>query len=212
MLLVDDDPDVRAVAAAMLIDAGHIVVEAGSGGAALERLDRDKPLVELMIADIKMPGMNGFELARAARHRRPGLPILFITGFADSLRVEDTASATVLQKPFRADELATKMAAVLAESAARLGPRAAAIAAIRCRGAAARRPLAEREAGDRQPTIRGTTRNRSVSSVFSPEAVISACAWPRWWVWWLKKWVTRRPLGALISRPAALLRTTSGRR
>jgi PAS domain S-box-containing protein len=114
ILLVDDDPDVRAVAAAMLREAGHTVVEAGSGGAALERLGENVPPIDLLIADLAMPGMNGFELARAARQERPDLPVLFVTGFADMARSEDSANETVLQKPFRADELTAKVAEALA--------------------------------------------------------------------------------------------------
>jgi PAS domain S-box-containing protein len=113
ILLVDDDPDVRAVAAAMLRDAGHIVIEAGSGGAALERLERGEPRIDLLIADLAMPGMSGFELARAARLDRPDLPILFVTGFADIARSEEGAHQAVLQKPFRAEELTAKVAEAL---------------------------------------------------------------------------------------------------
>ncbi|MBV9553377.1 MAG: response regulator [Alphaproteobacteria bacterium] len=114
ILLVDDDDDVRAVAAAMLREAGHTVVEAGSGGAALERLDRDEPRIDLLIADLVMPGMSGFELARAARQDRPDLPILFVTGYTDAANSEECRAETVLQKPFRADELTAKVAEVLA--------------------------------------------------------------------------------------------------
>ena len=113
ILLVDDDPDVRAVAAAMLRAAGHTVIEAGSGGAALERLDDKASPIDLLIADLAMPGMNGFELARAARQERPDLPILFVTGFADMAQSEESRHETVLQKPFRADELAAKVAEAL---------------------------------------------------------------------------------------------------
>jgi PAS domain S-box-containing protein len=113
VLLVDDDPDVRAVAAAMLRAAGHTVVEAGSGGAALQRLEEGAQPIDLLIADLAMPGMNGFELARAARLARPDLPVLFITGFADMARLEASAHETVLQKPFRAEELNAKVAEAL---------------------------------------------------------------------------------------------------
>ncbi|HWB48570.1 MAG TPA: PAS domain-containing protein [Stellaceae bacterium] len=113
ILLVDDDPDVRAVAATMLREAGHTVIEAGSGGAALERLVERTTPIDLLIADLAMPGMNGFELARAARQERPDLPVLFVTGFADMARSEDSRRETVLQKPFRAEELTAKVAEVL---------------------------------------------------------------------------------------------------
>ena len=113
ILLVDDDPDVRAVAAAMLRDAGHTVIEADSGGAALERLDAEASRIDLLIADLAMPGMSGFELARAARHERPDLPVLFVTGFVDMARSEESRHEAVLQKPFRAEELTAKVAEVL---------------------------------------------------------------------------------------------------
>ncbi len=114
ILLVDDDAEVRAVAAAMLREAGHTVIEAGSGGAALERLVEAAPRIDLLIADLAMPGMNGFELAGAARQARPDLPILFVTGFADMTRADEADHETVLQKPFRADELTAKVAEALA--------------------------------------------------------------------------------------------------
>ena len=82
ILLVDDDPDVRAVAAAML-RRGRLSRGRGRQrrrGARSARQTRDLG-VELMIADIAMPGMNGIELAHAARRRRPELPVLFVTGF-----------------------------------------------------------------------------------------------------------------------------------
>lgn len=113
ILLVDDDPDVRAVAAAMLRDAGHRVIEAGSGGAALEHLDEDAGQIGLLIADLAMPGMSGFELARAARRQYPNLPVLFVTGFVDIARPEDSLHATMLQKPFRAEDLTAKVAEAL---------------------------------------------------------------------------------------------------
>jgi CheY-like chemotaxis protein len=113
ILLVDDDDEVRAVAAAMLRDAGHTVAEAGSGGAALERLDQDDPPIEMMVADLAMPGMGGIELANAARLSRPDLPILFITGFADTMPADGAALGPLLPKPFRAEELNARVAELL---------------------------------------------------------------------------------------------------
>ena len=119
ILLVDDDDDVRAVAATMLRDVGHSVIEAGSGGAALEHLDRNDPPIDLLIADIAMPGMSGSKLAQVARQSRPDLPILFISGFADLAACEDGIAETVLQKPFRAEELNANVAAILGRGAPR---------------------------------------------------------------------------------------------
>jgi len=120
ILLVDDDDEVRAVAAAMLRGAGHTVIEAGSGGAALEHLDRDEPHIDLLIADMAMPGMSGGELAHAARQSRPALPILFVSGFADLATTAEGVVGPLLQKPFRADELNRKVAETLAQFAAPL--------------------------------------------------------------------------------------------
>jgi len=119
VLLVDDEDEVRAVAAAMLRDAGYSVIEAGSGVAALEHLDRNDPPIDLLIADMAMPGMSGGELARAARQSRPNLPILFISGFAERAMRDDRTLETVLQKPFRAEELSATVAAVLGQAAPR---------------------------------------------------------------------------------------------
>ena len=114
VLLVDDDPDVRAVAAAMLGEAGYDVIEAGSGGAALDLLERDDLEVELMIADIVMPGMSGVELAHAARLGRPDLPVLFVTGFGGTaLPADRDTPGELLRKPFRTAELTAKVAAML---------------------------------------------------------------------------------------------------
>jgi PAS domain S-box-containing protein len=113
ILLVDDDDEVRAVAAAMLRDAGHTVAEAGSGGAALECLDQDDPPIDMMVADLAMPGMGGIELAHAARLSRHDLPILFITGFADTMPADGAVLGPLLPKPFRAEELNAKVAELL---------------------------------------------------------------------------------------------------
>ena len=70
ILLVDDDPAVRDVTAAMLEDLGYVVIKADSGAAALDLLSRGI-LVDLMLADFAMPGMTGGELVAAATERRP---------------------------------------------------------------------------------------------------------------------------------------------
>ncbi len=114
ILLVDDDSDVREVAAAMLDEAGYEVIEVGSGGAALECLEREGERVGLMIADIAMPGMSGVELAQTARRSWPDMPILFVTGFVGAaLPAEEAGPDKLLRKPFRAAELAAKVAAAL---------------------------------------------------------------------------------------------------
>jgi PAS domain S-box-containing protein len=110
-LLVDDDSAVRDITAARLRQLGFEVLEAGSGGAALDLLDRT-PQVDLLVADFAMPGMNGVEVAQQARARRPELPVLFVTGYADQTALAGVGEERVVQKPFRDDELERKVRAV----------------------------------------------------------------------------------------------------
>jgi signal transduction histidine kinase/CheY-like chemotaxis protein len=113
LLLVDDDADVRAVTASMLEELGYHVIEAANGGAALDRLDRESG-IDLLLVDFAMPAMNGIEVARQARTRRPGLPIMFITGYSDTAALAGEAGeAGIIQKPFRSGDLAAKVACAL---------------------------------------------------------------------------------------------------
>ena len=108
ILLVDDDNEVREVTRAMLHDQGHRVLEAGSGGAALDILERE-PGVELLILDFAMPGMNGAEVARLAHAQWPHLPVLFVTGFVDRGGLAGVDEDHIIAKPFSPDELAEKV-------------------------------------------------------------------------------------------------------
>jgi signal transduction histidine kinase len=114
VLIVDDDPAVREVTAAMLRDLGYTVLEAGSGGAAFDLLDRER-VIDLVVMDFAMPGMNGAEVARQVKVKRPAMPILFITGFADRAAIADIEGARIIGKPFTRDELADKVEQVLSQ-------------------------------------------------------------------------------------------------
>ncbi len=112
VLLVDDDADVREVTAAKLAAMGFAVIDADSGARGLQLLDCN-PAVELLVADFAMPGMNGAEMVRRARERRPTLPVVFVTGYADQSALADIADAYVVQKPFRDEELERKVNALI---------------------------------------------------------------------------------------------------
>jgi signal transduction histidine kinase len=118
VLLVDDDAAVREVTGGLLRDLGYEVIEAGSGGAALEVFDRS-PQVDLVLLDFAMPGMNGAEVARELRARRPDVSILFATGFADTGALADADKAQLIQKPYIEEQVATKVAAKLADRPAK---------------------------------------------------------------------------------------------
>ena len=81
VLLVDDEPLVRASTADMLAELGYEVVEAESGHEALALLDMRVP--DLVITDHLMPGLSGTDLAQILAAERPGLPVLIVSGYAD---------------------------------------------------------------------------------------------------------------------------------
>ncbi len=113
ILLVDDDHSVREVTAQMLENLGFAVTEAESGYHALQLL-RDGAAVDLLLADFAMPGMNGGELARAVRVRRPQLPVVFVTGYAELCEL-GLDGYSIIQKPFREEQLANKIHLALRE-------------------------------------------------------------------------------------------------
>jgi len=97
VLVVDDEALIRTLIARWLKGAGLGVVEAASGGAAMELLADATRTIDVLVTDLAMPGMNGAELiAWAARHR-PELPILCMTGHAEGV----PPGIPVLDKPFR---------------------------------------------------------------------------------------------------------------
>jgi len=103
ILVVDDDPLVAMSTVEMLEDLGHQVIEANSANQALEILG-DGRSVDLMLTDLAMPGMTGTELAEAARRRRPDMPILLATGYAD-VTTGQKITLPRLSKPYMQSEL-----------------------------------------------------------------------------------------------------------
>lgn len=111
ILVVDDDPRIRAMTAAALVAHGHDVIEAESGDAALARLEAD---TQLLVSDVLMPGMRGPDLARAARARLPQLRVLFISGDVGDTPRAAFDGAPLLAKPFTAAALAEAVVQVMA--------------------------------------------------------------------------------------------------
>ncbi|MET3665023.1 response regulator [Caulobacter sp. 1776] len=112
ILVVDDDDAVRQVTAGYLRDLGYRVVEAGSGGAALETFQA-RADIEAVILDFAMPGMNGASLAKEMSTRRAEVPILFSTGYAGADALAFTHEDRLIRKPFRQAELAEKLSNAL---------------------------------------------------------------------------------------------------
>jgi signal transduction histidine kinase/ActR/RegA family two-component response regulator len=120
ILLVDDDNAVREITASMLREIGYVVLEVGSGGAALDFLGEESN-IDLVLLDFAMPGMNGMEVARQVHSKFPAIPVLFITGYVDQAVLADIGEARIIKKPFVGDELATKVHAALLKSSPRSG-------------------------------------------------------------------------------------------
>ncbi len=116
ILIVDDDDDVRNVAAALVEEIGYDVEAAESGEAALRLLEPDR--FALVITDVAMPGMTGVDLARQIRSEMPDLPIIFASGYADVQTFgEELLQEDLLKKPYRIAELAARISGALAERA-----------------------------------------------------------------------------------------------
>jgi signal transduction histidine kinase len=106
ILVVDDDSDVRWIIAQDLQAMGCIVTEAESGRAALAILEQNPPC-DLMVTDLVMPGLSGLDTLRLAHRSRPGLKVLFTSGYADLSRFGDNLrNHPLLRKPFKPETLA----------------------------------------------------------------------------------------------------------
>jgi len=112
-LVVDDEESVGDLVADLLRSAGHTVGVARSGSEGLSRV-RSEPL-DLVFSDLSMPGMTGWELARAVRDEVPGLPVILVTGFAVEVSPEELQANgvhSVLAKPINLGEVLNAAAAI----------------------------------------------------------------------------------------------------
>lgn len=114
VLIVDDDPDVREYAVAVLEEEGFEVVTAADGATALRLLERDRE-ISLLFTDVVMPGLNGFETARLARQYRPDVDVLFASGYATDL----TPAGRLLKKPYRPQQLVREVTSLFHDRARR---------------------------------------------------------------------------------------------
>jgi two-component system cell cycle sensor histidine kinase/response regulator CckA len=119
VLLVEDKEAVRVLTERILSDAGYGVRTASDGLEALERHHGSSEDVDLLITDIVMPGLSGRELADEMRHRRPGLPVVFVSGYTEDYVVEEASregATAFVEKPFTAADLLAAVRAVLDEA------------------------------------------------------------------------------------------------
>lgn len=117
ILIVEDDESVRILAARALERIGHQIEMAGDGAAGLERISQAGGGYDLVVSDIRMPGMDGIEMAKAAARLFPGLRIMLVTGYADQRERAadlDGVIVDVVQKPFTLAEMRGRVERVLA--------------------------------------------------------------------------------------------------
>jgi len=122
-LLVEDDADVRQLTVDMLQELGYATLEAENADRALAHLDAH-PDIAMMITDVVMPGMNGRLLANEVRIRRPGLPVLFTTGYTRNAIVHHGVldpDVHVIIKPYTLETLAMNVRSLLRPDASNNG-------------------------------------------------------------------------------------------
>jgi CheY-like chemotaxis protein len=115
VLVVEDEPVVRGIILEMLHEEGYRTLEAVDGPSGLQIL-RANERVDLLITDVGLPGMNGRQLADQARETRPGLKILFITGYAESAAIADgflQPGMEMITKPFDLNNLSRQIRAMV---------------------------------------------------------------------------------------------------
>ncbi len=107
ILLVDDEDDVRAILRRELSSQGHVVLEARNGIEALHMI-RTRPGIQLVLADVIMPFLNGAELAASVVSEFPSIPVVLMSAYASAelTRVGFRPDRVpMIQKPFRSDQL-----------------------------------------------------------------------------------------------------------
>jgi CheY-like chemotaxis protein len=116
ILVVDDEAGIRMIMSEVLAELGYQVLEAHDGPSALRILDSDAHL-DLLVTDVGLPGgMNGRQVADAAKVRRPHLKVIFVTGYAENAAIGNGFVGNgmqVITKPFPIDEFVRRIKAVV---------------------------------------------------------------------------------------------------
>ncbi len=116
IIIAEDEDALRGLIRRALVDAGHDVAAVADGAEALAMMAVAEMPFELLLADIKMPVMDGIALALASARDHPDMPILLMTGYADQRERAhglDSLVESVIAKPFTAAEIVAEVAAAL---------------------------------------------------------------------------------------------------
>jgi PAS domain S-box-containing protein len=120
LLVVEDEPSLRALVVSMLEEHGYDVLPAGTGLDAIALAERHRGPIDLLVTDVVMPGVSGPELALRLRGLRPELEVLYMSGYNDSRLVSrsiDNTNVTLLVKPFTPEELIKRVRALTERAA-----------------------------------------------------------------------------------------------
>jgi CheY-like chemotaxis protein len=115
VLVVEDEQAVRDLVVAVLDDLGYHALEAADGPSGLEIL-KSSARIDLLITDVGLPGLNGRQVADAGRRHRPGLQVLFMTGYAENAAVAGgflEPGMAMITKPFALETLAARIRSLI---------------------------------------------------------------------------------------------------
>lgn len=112
-MVVDDEPMIRKLVASALTNSGYRVLDAETAQQAMGMME-SHPCLELLVTDVVMPDVGGRELAERMRLKKPGLKVLFISGFEPAaVKVAASHGTGFLQKPFRVTDLVARVKQLL---------------------------------------------------------------------------------------------------
>ncbi len=120
LLIAEDDADLRDLLQDDLEDAGYETIAAIDGRSAMSHIERERESIDLLITDVKMPGLTGKELLAAMREKRPEAPVIVITAFGSveqAVEMVKAGASQYLTKPFDTDDLLRTVAKALEQSA-----------------------------------------------------------------------------------------------
>jgi DNA-binding NtrC family response regulator len=116
VLLVDDEAALRELLVEVLTDCGYRVLQAASGSEALAMTSASHATIDILVTDVRMPDIDGPELAASARSVVPKLEVLYMSGYTDHHLFHENltgAEANFIQKPFAAEDLCARIAALV---------------------------------------------------------------------------------------------------